>query len=49
MGERPLRCRVGMHKWVVRREPGVTPFHQCVRCGKVRSDDIPAGHLGGVS
>jgi hypothetical protein len=49
MSERALRCRFGIHKWTVRREPDVTPFHQCLRCGKVRSGDIPASDLGGVS
>ena len=40
---KPLRCRLGIHKWVVRREPDVAPYHECTRCSKVRSNDLPVG------
>jgi hypothetical protein len=34
--KKPFRCRLGIHKWVVRREPDVAPYHECARCEKVR-------------
>ncbi|HEX6365542.1 MAG TPA: hypothetical protein VF000_05305 [Agromyces sp.] len=37
--KKSFRCRFGIHKWVVRREPDIAPFHECTRCGKVRVTD----------
>ncbi|MRG58860.1 hypothetical protein GE115_03090 [Agromyces sp. CFH 90414] len=37
MAARPLRCRFGMHKWVLRHEPETEAYHECARCLKVRS------------
>jgi len=37
---RPLRCRLGIHDWVLERNPenGQT-YLCCVRCGRDRTDD----------
>jgi len=47
MAGKPLRCRLGMHKWVLHHEPetGAT-FHECARCGKDRSPDGPLPPIG---
>ena len=40
MAGKPLRCRLGMHKWVLQHEPETgTRFYECARCGKDRSPD----------
>ncbi|WP_107771292.1 hypothetical protein [Nocardioides sediminis] len=41
--ERSLRCRVGVHTWKVRREPGVEPYLACRRCGKAKLVDLRGG------
>ncbi|TFV94061.1 hypothetical protein [Orlajensenia leifsoniae] len=37
-----LRCRFGLHKWVLRHqeETGLA-YHECALCGVERSDDGP--------
>ncbi|WP_157487940.1 MULTISPECIES: hypothetical protein [unclassified Leifsonia] len=44
MPTRPLRCRVGLHAWVLKHqeETGVA-YHACALCGVDRSDDGPPG------
>jgi cytochrome c2 len=32
---RPLRCMLGMHKWVVHQESGVESYHECARCHRM--------------
>lgn len=40
MAGRKLRCRLGVHKWVLHHEPeSGTRFYQCAHCGKDRSPD----------
>lgn len=41
MPGKPFRCRVGMHKWVVRREPDREPYFECARCSKVQVTEVP--------
>jgi hypothetical protein len=31
---RPLRCRLGIHDYVLREEPGTDRYLACSRCGK---------------
>lgn len=39
--KRPLRCRVGWHKYVVVQEsPDAGRYHRCVRCGKTWDIDM---------
>lgn len=40
MTGKPIRCRLGVHKWVVRREPDVDPYIACARCSKVRVTEL---------
>jgi hypothetical protein len=47
MRGKPLRCRLGMHKWVVRREPDVEPYFECARCSKVQVTALPMIGMGG--
>ena len=43
----PLRCRLGMHKWVLHHEPETGDwFHECALCGKDRSPDGPLPPIG---
>ena len=38
-----LRCRLGVHKWVVQHEPETgDAYFACARCGKERSPDGPS-------
>ena len=43
MAGKPLRCRMGMHKWVAQHqvETGVG-FYVCARCGQDRAPDGPS-------
>ncbi len=43
MAGKPLRCRMGMHKWVVQHqvETGVG-FYVCARCGMDRAPKGPS-------
>ena len=43
MRSKPFRCRLGIHKWVVRREPDVEPYFECARCSKVKVTELPLG------
>ena len=48
---RPLRCRLGIHRWVVHREPGIEPHHECARCQKVminKPEMIGGQGMGGL-
>jgi hypothetical protein len=47
MRGKPLRCRLGMHTWVVRREPDVEPYFECARCSKVQVTALPMIGMGG--
>ena len=40
MNSKSLRCRFAIHRWVVRREPGIAPYHECARCGKAKVVDL---------
>ena len=45
--KRTLACRVGLHKWGVRRDPGVPPYVACRRCHKAKMVDTrPGGGAG---
>jgi hypothetical protein len=47
MARKPLRCRMGMHKWVVEHEPETgAAFHVCARCGTDRAPDGPSVPYG---
>ncbi len=47
MAAKPLRCRLGMHKWEIRHEPETgDAFHVCARCGTERSPDGPSVPYG---
>ena len=43
MARKPLRCRIGLHKWVVQHqvETGVG-FYVCTRCEMERAPDGPS-------
>lgn len=42
MGAKPMRCRIGLHKWVAAREAeSGSGYFMCARCGKERSPDGP--------
>jgi hypothetical protein len=40
MRGKPFRCRLGIHKWVLRREPDTEPYFECARCSKVRVTEL---------
>ena len=43
MAAKTLRCRLGMHKWVLQHEPETgSAYYGCARCGKERSPDGPS-------
>jgi hypothetical protein len=46
---RPLRCRLGLHKWVVTQDSSDGPrYHSCRYCGKIPDlDKRPFIGLGG--
>lgn len=48
MRGKPFRCRIGIHRWVVRREPDVPPYHECARCSKVQVVEQKMIGMGGV-
>jgi hypothetical protein len=48
MAKKSLRCRLGMHKWVVQAAPEDGTFHVCARCGKERTPDAPPPAVGGM-
>jgi hypothetical protein len=39
MPAKALRCRVGIHKWVLRTSTENGAFHECARCGKMGTSD----------
>ena len=43
--KRSLRCRVGVHSWTVRRDPGIEPYLACRRCGKAKLVDLRIGKV----
>ena len=47
MPAKPFRCRLGIHKWVVRREPDTEPYFECARCSKVQVTELPMIGMGG--
>jgi len=47
MQQKSRRCRLGIHKWVVRREPDVEPYFECARCSKVHVTEAHPIDLGG--
>ena len=48
MAGKSLRCRLGMHKWVVHRDIEAGAWHQCARCGKERTPDVNPPAVGGM-
>ena len=47
MGRRHVLCRVGLHKWVVHREPPVKPYVWCDRCEKAKMVDTRPENVAG--
>ena len=42
-------CRIGLHKWAVRRDPDVKPYVACKRCNKEKMVDLrPETMAGGA-
>ena len=44
--KRPIACRLGIHKWVVRKDPGIEPYAACKRCQKARLVDLGPKDVG---
>ena len=44
---RPGLCRIGLHKWGVRRDPDVRPYVACQRCMKAKTLDTRPESLAG--
>ena len=42
-------CRVGIHKWVVRREPDIPPYVACAKCDKTKLVDTRPEHIAGAT
>lgn len=46
--KRTIACRLGIHKWIVRRDPGIKPYVACKRCQKAKLIDLsPEGVASG--
>jgi hypothetical protein len=46
---RPLRCRFGIHKYVLREQPGADRYRACARCGHEEDKlDKPTNLMGGA-
>ena len=46
---RPLRCRLGIHKYQLREQPGGDRYLACVRCGReYEGVDKPTNLMGGA-
>lgn len=45
--KRTLACRLGIHKWAVRRDPGVKPYVACTRCQKAKLLDVNLENVAG--
>lgn len=46
--KRRLRCRLGLHKWVIKQDsPDAPRYHGCRFCDKIRDDRQPIADLGG--
>ncbi|MFC9918885.1 hypothetical protein [Agromyces binzhouensis] len=41
-----FRCRIGIHKWVLHREPDTEPYYECARCAKVRVVELTMIGMG---
>jgi hypothetical protein len=47
MRGKPFWCRLGLHRWAVKREPDVEPYFECTRCAKVQVTEAGPINLSG--
>ncbi|KRF07863.1 hypothetical protein ASG88_03415 [Nocardioides sp. Soil777] len=46
--KRTFACRIGLHTWRVRRDPGVAPYVACRRCHKAKMVDTRPENIAGA-